>query len=163
LPKHNNYISFTGEITQMSQSLDRIVRPAGAWYYHSQVKQGYTNNGQVIGAGIGSGGNLQSVELSWIKGFKQVGIRVERLVREKDYYDAAIGDYDTQNRNWIDYSFAAIGRWQYKRITLNTELNYINSINYQWKREDQLPTTNYLWSGKNQNNYFARIAINYTF
>jgi hypothetical protein len=163
LSKNNNYISFNGEITQMSQSLDRIVRPAGAWYYHSQVSQGFTNNGQVIGAGIGSGGNLQSVELSWINGFKQLGFRVERLVREKDYYDAAIGDYNTQNRNWIDFSFAAIGRWQYKRMTLNSELNYINSINYQWKRDDQLPSTNYLWSGKNQNNFSARIAINYSF
>jgi hypothetical protein len=173
LSKHENYISFNGEITQMSQTIDRILRPAGAWYYHGQVNpnytnnkqvnQGYTNNGQIIGAGIGSGGNLQSIDLSWINGFKQLGFRVERLVREKDFYDAAIGDYNSQNRNWIDFSFAAIGRWKFNQIALNAELNYINSINYQWKNDDQLPGTNYLWLGKNQNNIFARIAINYSF
>ncbi len=39
----------------------------------SQVTHGYTNRGEVLGAGIGPGGNLLSANVSWVKGLKQIG------------------------------------------------------------------------------------------
>ena len=54
LPEHKNqHIIFSGEITQLSQTVDRIVRGAGGYYMHSGVTAGHTNQGQVLGAGTG--------------------------------------------------------------------------------------------------------------
>ena len=54
--------------THLEQSADRIVRPAGAWYLHGIILHGYTNKGEVLGAGIGPGSNLQTLDFSvWEK------------------------------------------------------------------------------------------------
>ncbi|MEY3679142.1 MAG: hypothetical protein RI924_1283 [Bacteroidota bacterium] len=161
LKQKESFISVQGEFTQLSQTIDRILRPAGAWYYHSQVKQGMTHNGQVLGAGIGSGSNLQSLDISWIRGMKSLGFRLERLVQDQDYYNAAIGDYNNQSRRWVDYSFALLGRWNWNKILINSELNYIRSLNYQWR--NLTPAGNYLPIGKDVNNLHLKIGLNYFF
>ena len=161
LKQKETFISVQGEITQLSQTIDRILRPAGAWYYHGEVLQGMTHNGQVLGAGIGSGSNLQSLDISWIKGLKSLGFRVERLVNDQDYYHAAIGDYNNQSRRWVDYSFALLGRWNLRQLVLNSEINYIRSLNYQWR--NLTPAGNYLPMGKDQNNLHLRLGLNYFF
>lgn len=161
LKQKDTYISVQGEITQLSQTIDRILRPAGAWYYHSEIQQGLTNNGQVLGAGIGSGSNLQSLDISWMKGMKSLGFRVERLVNDQDHYNAAIGDYNNQSRRWVDYSFAFLGRWNFDKFLINSELNYIRSLNYQWR--NLTPAGNYLPVGKDQNNLHFSLGINYFF
>lgn len=157
----DNYISFHTEVTQMSQTPDRIVRDAGSWYYHGQVLQGYTNNGQVIGAGIGSGGDLQTIEIQYMKGLKHIGFRFERYVHNKDYYNAIIGDRNGKSRSWVDLSYALIGQWQFGHLLLNTELNYIHSLNYQWI--DLAPTGNYYPIGKDVNNFHGVLGLSYYF
>ena len=37
----------------MEQTGGRLIRNAGSWYMHYRVYHGYTNNGEVMGAGIG--------------------------------------------------------------------------------------------------------------
>lgn len=41
------------------------VRSSGSLYQHSQITQGYTNNGQVLGAGIGPGSSFHAVNISY--------------------------------------------------------------------------------------------------
>lgn len=41
------------------------LRPSGSLYTHGQVRQGYTNNGQVMGAYIGPGSSNHSVNISY--------------------------------------------------------------------------------------------------
>lgn len=120
------YIQVGIELTHMEQSLDRLIRDAGEWYTHYQVLHGYTNRGEVLGAGIGPGGNLQSLNISWVKGLKKIGLQLER-------YDHN-GDLSTANNlnQWIDFSGAAVGNWTYKRFLFNAKLQAIQSVNYQW-------------------------------
>ena len=161
LIKENQFISVSGEITQLSQTVDRIVRSAGAWYYHGEVLQGYTHKGQVLGAGTGSGGDLQSLEVSWLKNFKSLGLRFERYVHENDYYEVAIGDYNGHSRRWVDFSFAALGRWNFKHFLLNAELNYIKSLNYQWV--EKTASDDFFPVGENRNNFHGKLGLSYCF
>ena len=39
------------ERTRMQQASSRRLRNAGSWYEHGTVRHGYTNNGEVMGAG----------------------------------------------------------------------------------------------------------------
>ncbi len=124
--RKNEYINLGIELTHMEQSIDRILREAGEWYMHSEVIHGYTNRGEVLGAGIGPGGNLQSVNVSWVNGLKQLGLQFERFEHNGDLANKyGYGQ-------WIDFSAAAVGNWDYKKFIINAKLQAIESVNYQW-------------------------------
>lgn len=114
------------ELTHMEQSLNRIIRSAGDWYTHHQIIHGYTNRGEVLGAGIGPGGNLLSVNVSWVKGLKQLGLQLERYEHNGDLANAS--GYGP----WIDFNMAALGSWNYNKFIFNAKLQGIQSVNYQW-------------------------------
>jgi hypothetical protein len=142
--KKGEYIQINAEIDQLSQSPDRLVRPAGGFYQHFQVRQGYTNLGQVLGAGTGSGGNLQSMNISWVKGIKKLGLGFERYEHNADFYENVIGDLNGQSRRWVDFALAAQGVWNYKNLILSAKLQAIKSLNYQWRMKDYTPDEYYI-------------------
>jgi hypothetical protein len=124
--KEDEFIQLGVELTHMEQSIDRILREAGEWYVHSEVLHGYTNRGEVLGAGIGPGGNLLSANLSWVKGLKQLGLQLERYEHNGDLAKAS--GYG----QWIDFNIAALGTWNYNKFIFNAKLQGIQSVNYQW-------------------------------
>ena len=132
----DEFIQVSTEITQLSQSIDGLlVRGASGFYYHSGISQGYTNNGETLGAGTGSGGNLQSLDINWVKGLKRLGIGIERYEHNKDFFDrlpASAGG----SRNWVDFAIAGQGTWDYKNLILNAKIQGVKSLNYQWRQED---------------------------
>jgi hypothetical protein len=142
--KKDEYIQINAEIDQLSQSPDRLVRPAGGFYQHFQVRQGYTNLGQVLGAGTGSGGNLQSTNISWVKGLKKLGLGFERYEHNADFYNDEIGDLNGQSRRWVDFALAAHGAWNYKNLIFSAKVQGIKSLNYQWMLKDYTPDEYYI-------------------
>lgn len=138
------HILFSGEITELSQSPDRYIRNANGWYIHSQVTQGQTNEGQVLGAGTGSGGNLQSLEISWIWGLKKLGISLERYEHDVDFYQNYFFDMNGYSRKWVDFSFGLQGNWGYKNLIFNASLQTIKSFNYEWILKDYMPGQDYV-------------------
>ncbi len=142
--KNGEHILFSTEITQLSQSPDRIVRDAGGWYIHGEVRDGHTNMGQVLGAGTGSGGNLQSVDISWVSGLKKLGIGIDRYEHDVDFYRNAFPDINGNSRKWVDFAFALNGEWNYKNLIFNAKLQEIKSLNYQWILKDYDPGKYYI-------------------
>ncbi|MCC8423965.1 capsule assembly Wzi family protein [Mucilaginibacter sp. UR6-11] len=132
----NQYILFGTEVTQMSQTVDRVARDAGGWYTHTEIRDGQTNLGQIIGAGIGSGGNLQSLDISWVSGLKKLGIQVERYEHDVDFYQRYFPDINGNSRKWVDFALALQGEWAYKNIIFNAKLQHIKSFNYEWILKD---------------------------
>lgn len=126
--REDEFIQINAELTQLSQSIDKTVRGAGSWYTHSQIKHGYTNRGQIIGAGMDLGANLQSLELSWIKELKKVGFVFERYKHNPHNAPTLLND---NSRRWVDFAFAGLVSWNYKNLLLNTKIQGIKSLNYQ--------------------------------
>jgi hypothetical protein len=62
------------------------VRASPTYYAHGIVGQGYTQRGQVIGAGIGPGGNSQHVGADLYAPWGRAGLYVQRDVRDNDAY-----------------------------------------------------------------------------
>jgi len=56
-----------------------------SWYTSSIIRQGYTNQGQLLGASIGPGSNSQTINFSWNKGFNMIGIYFERITNNNDF------------------------------------------------------------------------------
>lgn len=163
LPGNNDqHILFGAEITQLSQSIDRIVRGAGGWYVHSQIKQGQTNLGQWLGAGTGSGGNLQSVETSWVSGLKKIGFQIDRFEHAVDFSDKSLPDINGNNRQWVDFAFALKGEWDYKNFLFNVKLQQVKSLNYEWILKDYNPGQYYI-PHNTAYNFHAEMGITYRF
>lgn len=128
----NENILVSLEATQMQQTNVNDIREADSWYVNKYVRHGYTNRGEVLGAGIGPGGNLQSIDVSWVSGLKRLGIQIERYVHQNDFYFYAYEDSLDPRRHWTDFSLAGNGEWNYKNLIFNAKLQVVKSLNYQW-------------------------------
>lgn len=156
LNRIGQFIEVAGELTQMEQTIDRIVRPAGDWYYHSQILQGHTHRGEVLGAGIGPGSNLQSLDLTWHQGYNSLGIQLDRMSHSRSETELS------NDQRWVDFSLAGHGSVRVGKVFLNGGLRLIRSLNYQWQQENLVPGTYYipendLW------NFHGAVGVTYSF
>uniref|UniRef100_UPI00404738E3 capsule assembly Wzi family protein n=2 Tax=Roseivirga sp. TaxID=1964215 RepID=UPI00404738E3 len=160
--KKDEFYQFNFELTQMSQTESRFFRNALSWYIHGQVRDGYTNNGEVLGSALGPGGNAQYLEVSWVKGLKRIGGAIERYVHNNDFATSAFsGDF---SRYWVDYNLHGFVEWQFDKILLRGSLFYTKSLNYQWELEyDPNATPFPYFPGKDRDNFNLDINLAYTF
>lgn len=129
----NKYLKVNFETTHLEQSADRIVRPAGAWYMHGIVLHGYTNKGEVLGAGIGPGSNLQTLDFSVWEKDKVWGIQVERYAHNMDFYYDAYTDY---NNKWVDLRLNTYAYRKFGDLGVQAKLNFAQMRNFQYQFED---------------------------
>ncbi len=158
----DQYILVSGEITQLSQSVDRLVRNAGTWYVHSEVLQGHTNQGQVLGAGTGPGGNLQSFDISWMQGIRKLGVVFERYEHDVDFARFAFPDINRNSRKWVDFALGVQGQWAYKNLLFDATLQGIRSLNYEWVLKDYNPA-NYYIPHNDVFNCHIKLGVTYRF
>jgi hypothetical protein len=160
LKKKDTWLELATEFTQMGLPTPELVLEGNSFYTHPYVRQGYTHNGQVLGAGIGPGSNSQTIDVSWVKGFNKVGLRIERLARNMDFnYAAFIGTRD-YTRHWIDISTELHADWQYQNILFSARTTLTRSLNYQWY---VFPDLGYFQNGYDFLNFNATILVAYRF
>jgi hypothetical protein len=130
--KPKNSLQLFGEITNLQIPSTNILRPQESWYAHHQVRHGYTNYGQIIGAGIGPGASSQTIGLQWGKTFHKLGGTIERVVHNNDFYYNAFAPLEQWQKHWVDVSLNLNKSWISKRIVYDARISFINSLNYQW-------------------------------
>ena len=128
----NEHILISLEATQLQETNISDILTGKEWYVSQGIRQGYTNRGEVIGAGIGPGANLQTLDVSWVRGLKRLGIQLERYVHNDDFVYYAFSDSQDYSRHWVDLSLAASGEWNYKNLIFNGKVQGIQSLDYQW-------------------------------
>jgi hypothetical protein len=136
---NDSYVDCGIEITQMSESPDRIVRPAGNWYEHSLIMEGYTHQNQILGAGAGFGANVQTLSAAWVKGNKRLGILFERVNRNPDLY----------TYRWVDVGVGLLPQWDFGHLIVSAKFQFINSSQYAWQQNI------------NKFNFHTRIGLQY--
>lgn len=151
---NDDHIQIRGEVLQQQESINIIVRYPGTsgslnWSGHGIVRHGFSNLGQMLGPGIGPSSNIQTLEAAWIRGMKKLGIRFERLNRHQDMYVMYSGNSLLTDR-WIDFSLRLLGDWQWNKLLMKSQLNFINSNNYLWQ-----PAPNNSSDFPNGNNMFS--------
>ena len=146
----NSYLSLNVEFsqTQLINSRDILYEgsPWGggkpnSWYLSTIVKQGWSNNGQLMGSSIGPGSNNQSISLSWNKGYNKIGVFVERTVFNNDFYYSvyynpyAANGYGYYNRYWVDLTQRLeLQLMPIKNILLSASFTNTHALNYRWIR-----------------------------
>lgn len=162
--KEGQQIDASFEFTQLQQSAGRIIREAGTFYVHSRVRHGYTHNGEVLGAGIGPGSNLQTLEVNWVNELRKIGLTFERYVHNNDYYFYAFNDIQDPRRHWIDVSAFSNFSWDFENLLINARLGVIKSLNYQYQIQDQIISgAQYFVPGKDVLNFKSSLDLIYRF
>ncbi len=123
------YIRLALENTTMEMTADRLVRNNGPWYRHDFVRHGYTNEGQVLGAGIGPGSNLQTFDLAFVRPASIAGFSIERYAHNMDYYYDAFKTYDAK---WVDLMWGGYYQRRIQAYSFTAKLNFAWMRNYQW-------------------------------
>lgn len=130
----DEFIEFGVEAVQTQQSSTASIRADEWWYAHYQVSSGYTNKGQVLGAGIGPSGNMQSFDISWVQGLKKIGFAFDRIEQNNDLYLLTAEKSGT--KKWSDLVFSGKFDWTFSNFIVDSQLTYIHSKNYQYTPEN---------------------------
>ena len=158
--KDKSQYEFHWEWTQMEQTASRLVRNALSWYMHGKVYHGYTNNGEVIGAGIGPGSNSQYVSFSKLNNDKKIGLAIEIIDHDNDFYYMAFEDNKDYRRYWKDYNLHLFFKKKFKNFWGSFNMMYSRSLNYQWELIEN-PSLPYYQPGRDVNNFHLDIKITY--
>jgi Capsule assembly protein Wzi len=156
-------IQVNWEWTQMEQTIGRLLLTGLSWYIHSSVRDGYTNNGEVIGSSIGPGSNSHYLSAAWVKGMKKVGVAFERVARNNDFMVFAFEDSGDFRRYWTDYNFHLFGDWQFGKMLVSGNIFYTRSLNYQWELHHIPYTQPYYVSGVDVGNLHMEFKLAYLF
>lgn len=79
-PQH--WLTLNFELTQIERPRSIEFRPSQPFYRSSSVIQGYTHEGQMLGAGIGPGSNSQKVHLSYFLPYGMFGVSFNRILHD---------------------------------------------------------------------------------
>jgi len=142
------YLNFEAEATQMSQRPSYLQRNASNWYVHQN--EGYINENQILGAGAGSGNDVQSFALSLNRGWNKYGIKFQHISNNPIGVTNMLA-YDGGLPYWDDYAYGIQLKQKYKHFLFNLNMEWVNSKNYLWQNNNKvsnvyvLLNTIYLW------------------
>lgn len=135
LSQQSTTIQVRAEMTQQQESINRMVRYLDgsglSWHTHSRAR-GFAHKGEALGVGIGSGSNVQSLEISYISGLNKLGILFERLANHQDFYYNAFGD-QRERLPWVDLSVGILMDYQWERFMVTSKSQFVYAANYQWQ------------------------------
>ena len=86
-PLRGGVLAVRGEMTNLTRAVTGQLRASPTWYTHHIVQQGYTERGQVIGAGLGLGGDQETFAVDWFERRGRLGLTFQR---RRDYTDALL-------------------------------------------------------------------------
>ena len=161
---NNDDFLFSWEWTQLEQTASRLIRNAGSWYEHWWSYDGYTNEGEVLGAGIGPGSNSHYFAINRIRDKEKLGLALEIIDQDNDFYHEAFvqpddNGYGDFRRYWKDFNLHVNFSKKYKKFWLSSSLMYSRCLNYQWDLEDT--ATPYYHPGNDVNNFHMTLKLTY--
>ncbi len=134
LPATKKLLQVRGEITHQQESVNRYLRyditGGSSWHTHSHLR-GFTNYGQPMGVGIGTGSNVQTLEVSIVENWNKWGILFERLENNQDFYYNSFGQQG-ERKPWVDWSTSLLWSTSYKDLFISARLQGTYARNYQW-------------------------------
>lgn len=144
MPGKNKWLQVMAEVTKMQGPMDNYLnaRLSGYSFYTNGNGVGWTNNGQVLGAGIGPGSNMFTIGATYLDGFKTYGFHFERISYNKDLFYGTI-DYLTLSADpnpffkdfskmYTDWGFLLNHHASYGKLFVGYNLHILRTYNFQW-------------------------------
>lgn len=128
------FIQIKSEITQLQQAPTFLLRDEPTWYVHAQSpRDGYTNNGRYIGAGVGPGSNSFIFDISYLKNYNSYGLMLERQLHNNDLYYAAFAESRISNLHWVDIAGTFYTNLKFKNYLISAEATPVYTLNYEYQ------------------------------
>lgn len=129
-----SFIQIKSEITQLQRAQTYLVRDEPSWYIHSQSpRDGYTNYGRYIGAGIGPGSNSFIFDISYLKNYNSYGLMLERQLHNNDLYYQAFSGTGIFNLHWVDLAGTFYTNLKFKNYLISAEVTPVYTLNYEYR------------------------------
>ncbi|SNS59186.1 Capsule assembly protein Wzi [Ekhidna lutea] len=150
LTKKGNVTRIGYEHTNLSRNQAIFWRRTPSYYQHGVNRNGYTNDGQIIGAGIGPGGNSDHLSIEVNYPTFKAGLLFQRIEYNRDYFVTNIANLAKHD---IEYSAHGFLRKEYQSLILLFE----SSLSYNYNKYFQFDRVNFYFGigGRfklNQNN-----------
>ena len=130
-----------------------------SWYLSGYIRQGYTHNGQLLGAGIGPGATSQTIELNWRYAKNRIGLSAERRIHNNDFYVYSFTNSGDFRRWYVDFATTLKIDWSFGRWDLSPRLSYIQTNNYNWWLFQA--DTKYFGPGKDKQQFMGQLNFRY--
>tara|TARA_Y100000310_G_C20621334_1_gene783475 strand:+ start:161 stop:1648 length:1488 start_codon:yes stop_codon:yes gene_type:complete len=121
------------EHTNLSRNHTYLWRAEPTFYVHSVNRQGYTNRGQLLGAGIGPGSNSDMGSLKFFTGKNTFGGCLQRIENNKDYFAVNIRD---RFNHHIEYSGGLFYQREFDRYIASAEAIFSRDNNRYYVLSD---------------------------
>lgn len=138
----SHWLELWTEVTRLQMPPSIFTRGTGFSFYTHSSARGWTNRGQVLGAGIGPGSNMRSLGVVWNKGYHQIGLQFERVVYHEDMFYTRmpfIRSGNGTNPFQSDYTkhFVDIGgmldlQTNIGGLLLGARWHLLRTFNFQW-------------------------------
>ena len=127
---NNGQLRFLVEYTSLASPMTSLIRQQEGWYLHYQIREGYTNLGEVLGAGIGSGSISKIILIDYGLKNMRYGFQFEENQHNRDIYNYMFSYRDVSN--WVDFSFLFFGSQFKKKYSLTYNIGVVKTKNYHW-------------------------------
>tara|TARA_Y100001972_G_scaffold129145_1_gene194514 strand:+ start:5260 stop:6753 length:1494 start_codon:yes stop_codon:yes gene_type:complete len=116
-----DYFVLSYEHTNLSLNHSYLWRAEPPFYIHSVNMQGYTHNGQILGAGIGPGSNSDHLELFYIHKSLALDFLFQRIEFNKDYF---IRNVQGVTNHDVEYTLSFNIQKKFDHLDLGLETSY---------------------------------------
>jgi len=126
-PAGRGWVRLQAEMTHtFEMPPNNPTRPIPVFYTHNIEAQGYTQAGQMIGAGLGPQGDTQFLGLDWISGPGSLGITLERTARNELYFYDVVSKTSTSPflSHDVEMAYGARGSRAWREWDLTWALAY---------------------------------------
>jgi hypothetical protein len=126
----DGWLRLYGELTHLQAALPlRAFRGAVNFYTNGSVRQGYTHRGQLLGAGIGPGSDMQIVGGEWLTDWGRSGLFLQRTRFDDDAYYANYARFYGQNGHDVELTVGARQRLFVGPVEVDGELTFSHRYN----------------------------------
>lgn len=127
------------EVTQLEVPRLEEFRHTGSYYHNGEIIQGFTNNGQVMGAGIGPGSNSQIISVNYFQPQGMWGVSLNRIVHNNDrlyqLYERNLLERVPWELNTVEFrlGFHGLRFINTRNIELKADLYWSRFLNYDYQ------------------------------
>ncbi|MDB5211785.1 MAG: hypothetical protein JWQ30_2612 [Sediminibacterium sp.] len=140
------WLDVGAELTHMAESVNYLVRTAGDWYGY---QGGYTQQGRILGAGVGKGNNAYTLNVHLLSGFSKVGMVIQGIQHAPTELVTGFANFGLRETKWNDLAFGLTGQKKYNNVILHGELQAVNTQNFAWEK------------GNNRFNLYCFLSVSY--
>jgi len=161
LKKEGRFLELSSEMTFSGQTIREDIRQLKTWYIHDHVRHGYTHRGQMLGLGNGPGSNQIFAGIAWVEGMKKIGIELERIEYNNDFYYYRYEEVKDFRNKYVDLVFSLVPEWKFGNLLVAGKFQYVNTLNYKWYLENK--PEKWFIPGYDRTNFVGQLSVTYLF